>query len=99
MRLSKMNAASKRGNSITICSSYSSLIDMINQRGDEYPSNAPIDSSNHTNTFNDIKEIENLNKVYKLHYDLKLIKAGPGDRSCHLKKSPLCLQRYHFSGH
>lgn len=35
--------------------------------------------------------IEKINKVYKLPSDLKLIKAGPGDCSCHWKKEALCV--------
>ncbi|KAL8134593.1 hypothetical protein AgCh_009569 [Apium graveolens] len=45
-RLGKMNT-SKRGTSIQIQSPYTSLIDMINSRGEEYPSLSEFDSYNH----------------------------------------------------
>lgn len=51
LRLAKINS-SKRGTFIEIRSlSYSSIIDMINLRGDEYPSLSNLDSYNHGNTF------------------------------------------------
>lgn len=66
-RVAKMNN-SKRGTLIKIRSlSYTSLIDMINLRGDEYPYLSHLDSYNHSNTFHkEDNRILNFNRLYKL---------------------------------
>ena len=58
-RLSKMNAkSSKRGTPINIHPSYMSIPDLLNERGDEYPSISELDSFDHSNRFHDKKEIK-----------------------------------------
>lgn len=52
-RIVKANSASKRGTEIPIWSSYISLIEMINLRGEEYPFDAKLDFFDYCNKFHD----------------------------------------------
>ncbi|KAK1387033.1 hypothetical protein POM88_015211 [Heracleum sosnowskyi] len=92
-RLQKMNSASKRGTPIPIRSKYMSLHDMINERGDEYPSVSALDSYDCSNRFHDVDMIKDYNKMYRVKAPLKLVPAGPGDRSCHWRSNALCIYR------
>ncbi|KAL8123914.1 hypothetical protein AgCh_011789 [Apium graveolens] len=81
IRSQKMNV-SKRGTNIQIQSPYTSLIDMINSRGDEYPSLSELDSYNHGNTFHELDgRIESMNTLYRLPPHLRITPAAPGDRT------------------
>lgn len=88
-RLSKMNSAVKKGAVITVHSGYMSLLDMINTRGDEYPSESHLDAYNYGNTFHDVDQIAKFNKLYRIKKSYKVIKVEPGDRSCHWQKDAL----------
>lgn len=77
LHLRKMNLSSKRGTPINIYFFYMSLVDMINQRGDEYPSNARMDSYNYDNTFPDESEIQKFNKYYNFPFALNLLEHSP----------------------
>ena len=83
-RLSKMGSGS-RGTSIPIRSNYSSLIDMINQRGGEYPSQTVLDAYNHSSKYRNPDTVKELNKLYNVPFPFKLVPAEAGDRSCHWK--------------
>ncbi|KAL8098358.1 hypothetical protein AgCh_031208 [Apium graveolens] len=92
-RLGKMNV-SKRGTDIQIQSPYTSLINMINSRGDEYPSLFELDSYNHGNTFHELEDrIESLNTLYKLPPYLRITPAAPGDRTCNWEGDTLFIYR------
>ena len=81
-RAAKIASASKRGKDIDICSSSMSLIDMINTRGDEYPSTTHLDSFNHCNTWHNI-DYDKLNARYNVRPPLRLVPVSGGDRTCH----------------
>lgn len=51
--LSKMTYASKSGNPTLIRSLYMPFSNLINERGDDYPSDAHLDSYDHANTFHE----------------------------------------------
>jgi hypothetical protein len=91
-RLAKINAQSSKG-TITIRSPYTSLVDLLNLRGDDYPSLAELDAYNCCSRYHDFEEIERYNKLYKIKAPLKLVPAGPGDRPCHWKPNSLCVYR------
>ncbi|KAK1379480.1 hypothetical protein POM88_026224 [Heracleum sosnowskyi] len=91
-RLQKMNQASKRG-IITIHSSYMSLQDMISERGDEYPSMSHLDSFDCSNKFHEVDKIRDYKKMYRVKTPLRLVPAGPGDRSCHWRPDALCTYK------
>lgn len=57
---------SKKGNTINICPSYMSLIEMVNENGDEYPSLSNLVTYNYGNRIHEIETIEKYNKNYKL---------------------------------
>ena len=81
-RLAKMNAqSSKRGTHIHIHSSYVSIQDLLNERGDEYPSISELDSFDHSNRFHDKKEIKRYNRLFNLPSNLELIHSEGGDRN------------------
>ena len=66
-KLAKMNAqSSKRGTPIYIHSSYVSIQNLLNERGDEYPSISELDSFDHSNRFCEKKEIKRYNRLYNL---------------------------------
>ncbi|KAL8149219.1 hypothetical protein AgCh_006287 [Apium graveolens] len=87
-RAAKIASASKRGNDIEIRSSYMSLLDMINTRGDEYPSNAHFDSFNHYNTWHNI-DYDKLNIRYNVRPPLRLVSVDGGDSTFHWKPDTL----------
>ncbi|KAL8120200.1 hypothetical protein AgCh_017373 [Apium graveolens] len=91
-RLAKMNVA-RKSNEFPIRSRYTSLIDMINTRGDEYPSDAHLDAHDHINALRDPKELEKLSSCFKIKKPFKLVLAGPADRACQWKKEALCVYR------
>lgn len=82
-RISKTSSASKRATEIQIRSSYMSLIKMINLRGDEYPSDAKLDSFDYCNKLYDTSEKESFNKLHNILLPLKIVPVTPGDRTCH----------------
>ncbi|KAL8116823.1 hypothetical protein AgCh_023117 [Apium graveolens] len=91
--LQKMNV-SKRGTNIQIQSPYTSLLDMINSRGDEYPSLSELDSYNHGNTFHELDgRIESMNTLYTLPPHLRITPAAPGDRTCNWEGDTLFIYR------
>ncbi|XP_074337329.1 uncharacterized protein LOC141674523 [Apium graveolens] len=89
-RAAKIASASKRGKDIDIRSSYMSLIDMINTRGDEYPSTAHLDSFNHCNTWHNI-DFNKLNARYNVLPPLRLVPVSGGDRTCHWRPDTLFI--------
>ncbi|KAL8147422.1 hypothetical protein AgCh_004941 [Apium graveolens] len=91
-RLAKMNVA-RKSNDFPIRSRYTSLIDMINTRGDEYPSDAHLDAHDHISALRDPKELEKLSSCFKIKEPFKLVLAGPADRACQWKKDALCVYR------
>ncbi|KAL8104458.1 hypothetical protein AgCh_028613 [Apium graveolens] len=91
-RLAKMNVA-RKSNEFPIRSRYTSLIDMINTRGDEYPSDAHLDVHDHISALWDPKELEKLSSCFKIKEPFKLVLAGPADRACQWKKDALCVYR------
>ncbi|KAL8124557.1 hypothetical protein AgCh_012275 [Apium graveolens] len=91
-RLAKMNVA-RESNEFPIRSRYTSLIDMINTRGDEYPSDAHLDAHDHISALRDPKELEKLSSCFKIKEPFKLVLAGPADRACQWKKDALCVYR------
>lgn len=91
-RLAMVNTASSKG-IITIRSPYTSLVDMLNLRADDYPSLAELDAYNCCSRYHDEEEITRYNKLYKIKSPLKLVPAGPGDRPCHWKPNSLCVFR------
>ncbi|KAK1397069.1 hypothetical protein POM88_006932 [Heracleum sosnowskyi] len=91
--LQKMNSASKRGTPIPIRSKYMSLHDMINERGDEYPSVSALDSYDCSNRFHEVDMIKDYNKMYRVKAPLRLVPAGAGDRSCHWRPNALCIYK------
>ncbi|KAL8114444.1 hypothetical protein AgCh_021339 [Apium graveolens] len=90
--LAKMNVA-RKSNEFPIRSRYTSLIDMINTRGDEYPSDAHLDAHDHISALRDPKELEKLSSCFKIKEPFKLVLAGPADRACQWKKDALCVYR------
>jgi hypothetical protein len=70
-----------------------SLIDMLNERGDEYPSQSDLDAYDCCSIYHDSEEVEKFNKLYKIKSPYKLVLAGPGDRPCHWKPNLLCVFR------
>ncbi|KAL8098330.1 hypothetical protein AgCh_031188 [Apium graveolens] len=91
-RLAKMNVA-RKSNDFPIRSRYTSLIDMINTRGDEYPSNAHLDAHDHISALRDPKELKKLSSCFRIKEPFKLVLAGPADRACQWKKDALCVYR------
>ncbi|KAL8149186.1 hypothetical protein AgCh_006264 [Apium graveolens] len=91
-RLAKMNVA-RKSNDFPIRSRYTSLIDMINTRGDGYPSDAHLDAHDHNSALRDPKELEKLSSCFKIKEPFKLVLAGPADRACQWKKDALCVYR------
>ncbi|KAL8126038.1 hypothetical protein AgCh_013362 [Apium graveolens] len=91
-RLAKMNVA-RKSNEFPIRSRYTSLIDMINTCGDEYPSDAYLDAHDHISALWDPKELEKLSSCSKIKEPFKLVLAGPADRACQWKKDALCVYR------
>ncbi|KAL8105086.1 hypothetical protein AgCh_029032 [Apium graveolens] len=67
-----------------------SLIDMINTRGDEYPSTAHLDSFNHCNTWHNI-DFDKLNARYNALPPLRLVPVSGGDRTCHWRPDTLFI--------
>ena len=92
-RLQKMSSASKRGTPIPIRSKYMSLHDMINERGDEYPSVSALDSYDHSNKFHEVDTLRDYYKLYRIKAPFRLALAGAGDRSCHWRSDALCIYR------
>ena len=92
-RLQKLSTASKRGTPIPIRSKYMSLHDMINERGDEYPSVSALDSYDHSNKFHEADKVKDYHKIYRIKPPLKLILADAGDRSCHWRSDALCVYK------
>ena len=82
--LAKMNVA-KKSNEFPIRSRYTSLIDMINTRGDEYPSDAHLDAHDHVSIFRDAKELDKMKTFFKIKEPFKLVLACPVDRACRRK--------------
>ncbi|KAL8087763.1 hypothetical protein AgCh_037786 [Apium graveolens] len=91
-RLAKMNVA-RKSNEFPIRSRYTSLIDMINTRGDEYPSDAHLDAHDHISALRDPKELEKLSSCFKIKEPFKLVLTGSADRACQWKKDALCVYR------
>lgn len=93
-RLAKMNT-SKRGTLIEIrYLFYTSLIDMINLKGEEYPFLSNLDSYNHNNTFHEEdNRILNFNRLYKLPPNLRIEPALPGDRTCQWEGNTVFIYR------
>ncbi|XP_074328397.1 cyclin-D4-1-like [Apium graveolens] len=91
-RLAKMNVA-KKSNEFPIRSRYTSFIDTINTRGDEYPSDAHLDAFDHISTFRDPNELDKMRSFFKVKELYKLVPAGPADRACHWKKDALFVFR------
>lgn len=91
-RLAKMNSASSKG-TITIRSPYMFLIDMLNERGEDYPSLAKLDAYDCCSTYHDVEEIARYNKLFKIKFPYKLVPAGSGDGPCHWKPNSLCIFR------
>ncbi|XP_074329932.1 uncharacterized protein LOC141667374 [Apium graveolens] len=91
-RLAKMNVA-RKSNEFPIRSRYTSLIDMINTRGDEYPSDAHLDAHDHISALRDPKELEKLSSYFRIKDPFKLVLAGPADRACQWRKDALCVYR------
>ncbi|KAL8088374.1 hypothetical protein AgCh_038230 [Apium graveolens] len=79
--LAKMNVA-KKSSEFPIRSRYTSLIDMINSRGDEYPSDAHLDVHDHISVSRDPKELDKLTACFKIKEPFKLVLAGPANRAC-----------------
>ena len=92
-RLAKMNAQTRTGTHIIIHSPYVSIQDLLNERGDEYPSVSELDSFDHSNRFHDKKEIKKYNKLFNLPSYLELIHPEGGDRTCHWDPQRLCVYR------
>ena len=94
-RLAKMNApSSRRGTSIFIIFSYKSIPDMLNERGDEYPSISDLDSYDHSNNFHDLRGFRRYNKLYNMPSNLELRHPkGGGDRICHWNSKNICVYR------
>lgn len=82
MNKASKSAASKKGTPITIHSSYMSLIEMINVRGDEFPSNFKFDAYDHCNKYHENNNISDFNSFYNPPSHLKIIKPFP--RRSHL---------------
>ena len=91
-RLAKMNVA-RKSNEFPIRSRYTSLIDMINTRGDEYPSDTHLDVNDHISIFPDAKELDKLSTYFKIKEPFKLVLTGPADKACQWKKDALCIYR------
>lgn len=87
--------SSKRGIHIYIRSfACSSLIDMINLKGDEYPSLAHLDSYNHGNIYHEEDNmIANFNRLYKPPPHVKIEPTLPGDRTCQWDGNVLYVYR------
>ena len=92
-RLALINSSSKKGNDFPIHSNYQNLIDIINTRGDEYPSDSHLDSFDHANTFHDSAELKKIEKLYLISAPYSLALAEPADRSCRPKPGALCIYR------
>lgn len=97
-RLALMNAASqskasKKGNIIPIHSPYMSLLEMINVRGDEFPSNAKFDSYDHCNKFHEDDTIASYNSLFNIPPGYRLVKPSPGDRTCNFRKDAMYVYR------
>ena len=97
-RLALMNAASqsrasKKGTIIPIHSSYMSLIDMINVRGDDFPSNAKFDSYDHCNKFHEDDTIASYNSLFNIPPGYRLVKPSPGDRTCNFRRDAIYVYR------
>ncbi|KAL8155484.1 hypothetical protein AgCh_000754 [Apium graveolens] len=79
-KLAKMNSL-KRGTAIQIRPPYTSLINMINTRGDEYPSLSDLDSYNHDNTFHEldgrIEAFNNMPKISHIFYGNSIVENNP----------------------
>ncbi|KAL8121509.1 hypothetical protein AgCh_018295 [Apium graveolens] len=91
-RLAKMNVA-RKSSEFPIRSRYTSLIDMINTRGDEYPSDAHLDVHDHISVLRDPKELDKLSACFKIKEPFKLLLAGSADRACQWRKDALCVYR------
>ncbi|KAL8115868.1 hypothetical protein AgCh_022385 [Apium graveolens] len=91
-RLAKMNVA-RKSSEFPIRSRYTSLIDMINTRGDEYPSDAHLDAHDHISVLRDPKELDKLGVCFKIKELFKLVLAGSADRACQWRKDALCVYR------
>lgn len=73
---------------------YTSLIDMINLRGDKYLSLSNLDSYKHGNTFHEEDDrIANFDRLYKLPPYLGFEPALPGDRTCQWEGNTLFVYR------
>ena len=93
-RLERMTALSsqKRGN-FPIRSSYTSIQELLAERGDEFKSVADLDSFNYCSTFKDAKALSVFNRLYRLPPNHKFIFADAADRSCHWRPDSLCVYR------
>ena len=92
-RLAKMNTQARRGTHIIIHSPYVSIQDLLNERGDEYPSVSELDSFDHSNRYHDKKEIKKYNRLFNLPSYLELVHPEGGDRTCHWNPQRLCVYR------
>ncbi|KAL8088605.1 hypothetical protein AgCh_038398 [Apium graveolens] len=91
-RLAKMNVA-RKSNKFPIRSRYTSLIDMINTRGDKYPSDAHLDAHDHISALRDQNELDKLSGCFGIKDPFKLVLAGPVDRACQWRKDALCVYK------
>ena len=100
MRLVKAasRAASKKAMDVTIHSGYMNLVQMIAERGDEYPSLANLDSYTHTNVLVSKEVVDRLSKLYNFPAEFKLEVAEESDRTCHWIDEVLFIYKDALSG-
>ena len=98
-RLERMTALSsqKRGN-FPIRSSYTSIQELLAERGDEFKSVADLDSFNYCSVFKDAKTLSVYNRLYRLPPNHKFVFANGSDRSCHWRPEYLCVYRESLIG-
>ena len=97
--LERMTALSsqKRGN-FPIRSSYTSIQELLAERGDEFKSVADLDSFNYCSVFKDAKALSVYNRMYRLPPNHKFVFANGSDRSCHWRPEYLCVYRESLIG-
>ena len=85
--------AAKRGNFVAVRPNFTSISDLLQEMGDEFPNVAELDAFKFSSSYVNQNSCDRLSKLYKLPSGFRFVIADPCDRACHWKPNRLCIFR------
>ena len=88
-RLAKLNSSSQ--GTILIHPPYTSIGDLLRERGEEYPNMSILDAYDFPNRYKDQEKVRDYNIVYNVPKEYEILYPEAGDRTCNWDPQRLCI--------